>query len=211
LEQLAEALGESAVWLSESVLLAPAVDEAEWHQIIAAIEPIAETDVFEFGRAVGENGSTQHESFRALFSDEEWKKLQYSPIVVFALVASADGAIDKHEIQCFQQQLIHELIADDHIMQQIVTDLMPNATQFITEVLEGDVEPKSVLESITAIVDNKLSTEDAMQYKLTLIQIGKSIAKSSGGFLGMFGDKISKEEKQTLAALTAILKIAPLH
>ena len=211
LEQLAEVLGEKAIWLSESVLLAPAVEEADWHNVVAAVEPIAKTDVFEFGRAVNESGSTQHDGFKAMFSAEEWKNLLYSPIVVFAVVASADGAIDKKEIRSFQQQLIHGLIVDNHIMQQIVTDLMPNLTQFMAEVLEGDVEPTSVLESITATVDAKLSSEDAMHYKLSLMQIGKSIAGSSAGFLGMFGDKISDKEKQALAALTAILKIAPLH
>ncbi|NNJ97772.1 MAG: hypothetical protein HKP12_11500 [Gammaproteobacteria bacterium] len=211
LEQLAEALGETATWLSESVLLAPAVEEAEWHNVIAAIESIARTDVFEFGRAVTENSSTQDEGFKALFSDEEWKSLLYTPIAVFSLVASAGGTIDNKKIQSFQQQLIHGLIADNHIMQQIVKDLMPNITQLMAEVLDGDVAPESILESTTATVDAKLSTEDAMHYKLSLMQIGKSITESSGGFLGIFGDKISNEVKQTLAALTAILKIAPLH
>jgi len=56
-----------------------------------------------------------------------------------------------------------------------------------------------------------LSIEEAMGYKLSLRQIGKAIAESSGGSPGLFGNKISKEENNALAALTAILKTRPLN
>jgi hypothetical protein len=211
LEQLAEALGKKAVWLSETVLLAPAIQETEWHDLIDAIKPVAKSDVFEFGRVAKESDSLEHESYKALFSEKEWQKLLYAPIVIFAMVASADGSIDRREIQSFQQQLVQSLIVDNPIVKQLMMDVMPNLEQLMRDVLEGIVDPKSTLEEITAAVDSKLTGEDAMQYKLSLMQIGNMVAESSGGFLGVFGDKVSKEKKQTLAALRAILKIAPLH
>jgi len=211
LEQLAAALGEKAVWLSETVLLAPAIMEPDWHTLIDAIKPVAKIDVFEFGRTAEENSSVEHESYKALFTKNEWQKLLYTPIVVFALIASADGSIDKKEIQGFQQQLIQGPIADNHIMRQLMMDVLPNLEQLMRDVLEGIIDPKSILEEITAAVDTKLTSEDAMQYKLSLMQIGKTVAESSGGILGLFGDNVSNEEQQTLSALKTILKIAPLH
>jgi len=211
LEQLAEALGERATWLSETVLLAPAVKESDWDDFIESLKPVAKTDVFEFGKPAEENAPTDDDSFKAVFSEEQWRNLVYSPIVVFALVASADGSIDKKEVLSFQQQLIQGLIVDNPLMQQLMIDVIPNLETLMKDVLECRADPKNILEEITAAVDAKLSIEDAMQFKLSLLHIGKTIAESSGGILGMFGSKISKEEKQALAALTIILNLAPLH
>lgn len=211
LEQLAAALGGKATWLSETVLLAAAIKESDWSDLAESIKPVAKTDVFEFGRPAGEDASTDDQGYKALFSEEEWRDLLYSPVVVFALIASADGSIDKKEVQSFQHQLIQGLVVDNPMIQQLMIDVIPNLESLMREVLEGHVDPKLILESITASVDEKLSMEDAMHYKLSLIQMGKTIAESSGGILGILGNKISKEEEQALAALTIILNIGPLH
>jgi hypothetical protein len=211
LDQLAEALGEKAIWLSENILLAKAVQESEWNKLIDAIKPVAKTDVFEFGKPCEEKSASESEGYKAIFSSDEWQSLMYSPIVTFAIVAAADGSIDKKEVVSFQQQLIKGLVVDNSMLQQLMTEIIPNLDSLIRDVLEGSVDPKAILEDVTLAVDSKLSSDDAMSYKLSLMQIGKAIAESSGGLLGLFGSKISKEETQALAALSVILKIAPLH
>lgn len=211
LVQLAEALGEKAIWLSENILLAKAVKEEEWNKLIESIKPVAKTEVFDFGKPCKEKSSSENEGYKAIFSSDEWQSLMYSPIVTFALVAAADGSIDNKEVVSFQQQLIKGLVVDNPIMQQLMIEIIPNLDKLIKDVLEGKVDPKSILEDVTLAIDSKLPSDEGMEYKLSLMQIGKAIAESSGGFLGLLGSKISKEETQALAALTVILKIAPLH
>jgi len=211
LDQLADALGEKAVWLSENILLASAVKEEELNKLIESIKPVAKTDVFEFGKPFEEDTSGESKGYKAVFSSDEWQSLMYSPIVTFALVTAIDGNVDNKELVSFQQQLIKGLVVDNPMLQQLMIEIIPKLDSLIKDVFEGNVDPKLILEEVTVAVDTKLSSEEAMEYKLSLLQIGKAVAESSGGFLGLFGSKISKEEKKTLAALAVKLKIGPLH
>lgn len=215
LDQLANALGDRGKWLSEHILLAPAIVGNEWDALIASLKPVAQ-DLFDFAHAVDPNKLAVSENetiddYKALFSEDEWRNLLYTPVVVFGIVASADGSIDKKEIKQFQDELIKGIVVDNRFMQQIMAEVLPVVPELLQDVVMVKVDPKEVLENITRAIDAKLPLKDAYDFKLALVMIGKEIAEASGGFLGMFGSKMSKEEEQALAALSLIIGLVPGH
>lgn len=96
-------------------------------------------------------------------------------------------------------------------MQQIMAEVLPVAPELLQDVATLKVDPKEVLENITRAIDAKLPLKDAHEFKLALVMIGKEIAEASGGFLSMFGSKMSKEEEQALAAISLIIGLVPGH
>ncbi|MES9939260.1 MAG: hypothetical protein ABW104_00220 [Candidatus Thiodiazotropha sp. 6PLUC2] len=165
----------------------------------------------DFEQPDAEKSSSQDSGYKAQFSNDEWNYILYSPIVVFALVAGADGTIDRKEVVSFHKELLKGIAGDSAMMQHVMIEVIPNMESLTKDVLHGEVDPKSVIEKIAKAVDLKLSDDEAMQFKLSLLQFGKAVAESSGGFLGIFGNKISKEEKTALAALAVLLKVNKLH
>ena len=215
LDQLADALGDRGKWLSEHILLAPAIVGSEWDALIASLKPVAQ-DLFDFAHAVDPNrlAASDNETiddYKALFSEDEWRNLLYTPVVVFGIVAGADGSIDKKEIKQFQDELIKGIVVDNRFMQQIMAEVLPVVPELLQDVVTVKVDPKDVLENITRAIDAKLPLKDAHEFKLALVMIGKEIAEASGGFLGMFGSKMSKEEEQALAAISLIIGLVPGH
>mgnify|MGYP001820380521 CR=1 FL=1 len=215
LDQLADALGDRGKWLSEHILLAPAIVGNEWDALIASLKPVAQ-DLFDFAHAVDPNrlAASDNETiddYKALFSEDEWRNLLYTPVVVFGIVAGADGSIDKKEIKQFQDELIKGIVVDNRFMQQIMAEVLPVVPELLQDVVTVKVDPKDVLENITRAIDAKLPLKDAHEFKLALVMIGKEIAEASGGFLGMFGSKMSKEEEQALAAISLIIGLVPGH
>jgi hypothetical protein len=215
LDQLADALGDRGKWLSEHILLAPAIVGNEWDALIASLKPVAQ-DLFDFAHAVDPTrlAASENETiddYKALFSEDEWRNLLYTPVVVFGIVAGADGSIDKKEIKQFQDELIKGIVVDNRFMQQIMAEVLPVVPELLQDVLTVKVDPKEVLENITRAIDAKLPLKDAYEFKLALVMTGKEIAEASGGFLGMFGSKMSKEEEQALAAISLIIGLVPGH
>ena len=211
LDQLAEALGDQATWLSENIMLAKAVKEEDWKRLIDLIKPVASTDIFDFGGPPEEGAPATDTSYRSKFTDEQWLNILYSPIVTFALVAGADGKIDKKEAVGFRNQLIQGLAVDNAMLQEVMVGIIPEVGALMNEVIGGGVDPKAVLENVASSVDANLCSDDAMHFKLSLLQIGKAIAESSGGFMGMFGSRISKEETRALAAMALLLNLGTIH
>jgi hypothetical protein len=208
IDQLADTLGSKAKWLSENVLLAPAMVGDEWQEMTDALKPVAESDVFAFAKQVEVAEAATNRGFKGRFTDEEWSTILYSPIVTFALVAGADGSIDKKEVVSFQKQMIKGVSGDNAMMQEVMLEVIPNLESLTQDVMQAKVDPKAIIEDVTKFVDQNLSSEEATQFKLSLMGIGKVVAESSGGFLGLLGNKISKAEQMMLASLLVLLKLA---
>ena len=183
-EQLADALGNRATWLSESILNVPALGDSEWNDLVTKLKTVAQADMFYFGKSVEVSQKPDNIDYKSLFSEQEWQNLLYSPILVFALVAGADGSIDKKEIQNFQKQLLMGLIVENDIMQQLMADLIPDVAKLLKEVLDGKIDPKTTLEEIVVAVNSNLPGEDAIAFKMSLmVNPLQKLQVDSSGFL----------------------------
>lgn len=213
LYKLPEIVGEKAKWLSEEFLLLPGMSGDEWASFVEKARSIHVDDIFEAGFDL--NNDPYAEDTNDLASnapsgeliDSELSILSYAPMVVFFIVASADGSIDKKEINAFRKALVKGIMTDSETLLKVAVLAVSEFETMITQLLNKEVNVQQTLLEITSIINTRLPEDEANQFKKGLLDLGVSVASASGGFLGMFGSKIDKHEKQALDALKAILKI----
>ncbi|WP_435103311.1 hypothetical protein [Arhodomonas sp. AD133] len=128
-------------------------------------------------------------------SEENILLLARAPCLVFLLVAAADGSIDKKEIKRFAKLLRHK---DYRELGAAIQQSGLSVLQLMTSVRQQTDDPLEELKRVSGLLDRHLKPGAAGAFKATLLAFAKAIAEASGGFLGLFGSKISKEEKAAL-------------
>jgi len=140
---------------------------------------------------------------RERFSDGEWERLCLLPALIFSLVAGADGRIDDREWKRFHQNL-----EDSHAHPLL---------SLVYQELEGLDLPEVMARAATAAQDPRHSqlTRQSLQFRLTpeeyadfmaaVFESGLSIARASGGFLGM--GRVSAQEKLALLDFAVVFEV----
>jgi hypothetical protein len=134
--------------------------------------------------------------------EEDIRRIGLAPLVVFYIIAAADGDIDAKEIKCFSKLLQKEEY-------RVLTAAMANTGMSFPEMLshtqQNLKDPHAELVGINTILGKLVSEESAFQFKAALLKLGKGIAEASGGLFGLFGNKISKNEAMALALIADAL------
>jgi hypothetical protein len=130
-----------------------------------------------------------------------------SPLLVFLLVAAADGKVDKKELAMFEQIISGVTAGATPLLRDAMARMVPELERHLSDLQERD--PVEDLKRLATLLDTQFS-DQASAFKHTLVAIGIKIAESSGGFLG-FGSKISKTEAQAIAGIAVILGVAQLE
>lgn len=147
-------------------------------------------------------------SSQTLFSSNEWRTLQFTPLWVFGAVATADGKIDKKEVAALaaelaQAPLYKEILARD-VMLSLGTDFSNLFHLFGSDgrnVVQG-------LTEVANILDRKVSPQTAYNFKASMLMIGYNVSESTGkGFLGM-GQKALDQKHQALDAVAMIMRFS---
>lgn len=134
-------------------------------------------------------------------SAEELAMLTRSPLLIFLLVAAADGKVDKKEFNEFQKVIVGVMTNATPLLRDAMSRLLPRMEQTFDEL--EDINPGEELERLAVVLDTHYPKE-AKAFKQQLVSIAVSIAESSGGFLG-FGSKISNDEKTAIAGIAVTL------
>lgn len=127
--------------------------------------------------------------------------LTRSPLLIFLLVAAADGKVDKKEFDEFQKVIVGVMTGATPLLRDAMSRLLPRMEQTFDEL--EDINPGEELERLAVVLDTHYPKE-AKAFKEQLVSIGIKIAESSGGFLG-FGSKVSKDEKAAIAGIAVTL------
>lgn len=131
--------------------------------------------------------------------------LARAPVLVFMMVAAADGNVDKKE-----QAMLAKLCNDvdqfpSPLFQSAVTTMVKHAERYFSEFrAEGFNCQMNLADAIEVLEDEH--PEEAQAFKESLMAWGKAIAEASGGFLG-FGRKIGEEEAATLAVIAELIDL----
>jgi hypothetical protein len=139
----------------------------------------------------------------AEISAEESEALARSPLVVFLLVAAADGKVDKKELAAFENVIAGVMMTATPLLRKAMSEMLPEMDRHLEELPQRN--PVEELQSVASILDARFPDE-AKAFKGGLVGIGLKIAESSGGFLG-FGSKVSEAEVTALAAIAVALGI----
>jgi hypothetical protein len=204
-------LGDKALWLSEEILLLPALQGDQWEALIEAALFVTIEDLAPYSY------DPQNDPFEdktppvkvntGSLTPEQKDKLAYAPMVVFCLVAGADQKIDAKEINTFQRELVTSLTTDSATLQPILIDAISEFKPRISHLLNDGVDIQNLLVEIVELLDGSLSVKEAMSFKLSLLRMATKVAEASGGVLGVFGDKICKAEKQVLADMAKLFDL----
>jgi hypothetical protein len=141
-------------------------------------------------------------------SQEVLQHLAKAPALVFLLVAAADGNVDKKEIRQFQE------ILQDPAYQPLFAAMQESKSsvlELLAAIQSSERSPIDELAILRGILESLIPEDAATLYKVMLLKLAKSIAEASGGFLGVFGSKISKEEKFAIAAIANALGLLGDH
>ncbi len=135
---------------------------------------------------------------------EEGEMLARAPLLVFLLVAAADGKVDKKELASFEAIIDAVMEGASPLLRKAMSEMLPQMERFLGDMMGRN--PVEDLQRVAAILDAHYPNE-AELFKRSLVAIAIKIANSSGGFLGL-GSKISKDEKIAIAAIAVTLGLA---
>ena len=151
----------------------------------------------------------QAERLRSTFTDDEWTKIRLAPLATtyYVMSASASGVVGTTK----------ELLAAGDAMKTLVKDARPTSLVDVAFGSLGKLDADSTLDkqsprdslvitlqAATAAVKAK-SPADAKSFGDTLVALSRKVAEASreGGFLGIGGTRVSKEEEQAIAEIAA--------
>ena len=92
----------------------------------------------------------------------------------------------------------------DPLFRRIITNVIQDIPAILTDMATSKRDFLAELADIKSTLDKNFTPEDARAFKMTLLSLGKNIAKSSGGLFS----RISKGERKTLAVIAASLGVA---
>jgi len=137
-------------------------------------------------------------------TEEEIKLVYKSPILTSILISGADGVIDNREINTAINFAKESAKKTRALLYDFYSEIAENVEERIHEVLQfypENYEERNhqIVEELTGLnpIFPKLDKAFVVVYFISLKTIAKKIARSSGGFLGLFGT-ISKEERAYL-------------
>jgi hypothetical protein len=145
---------------------------------------------------------------KSKFTNEEWQLIANGPEWVFTALAAADGnvaiATKAKESKAFKN-VVENYSASSQLVQEVLKDKALLSHEIKEATLSDAVQ---ALEEISELLDDKLTSSEAKQYRKFLRSIADSVAEAAGeGILGI-GKKISKNEKNALKKVKTALKPA---
>ncbi len=127
-----------------------------------------------------------------------------APVLVFLLVSAADGTIDKREIKGFESLLRSEPYSD---LLAVMSRARLSIIDTLRQLTETQVDYLQELERIDRVLDSRLPSSLSLKLKLQLYDLGHHVALSSGRFLGLVGDPVSKQEYTALKVIAGLFGI----
>ncbi len=145
---------------------------------------------------------------KEIFQEEEWALLCETPAIVLNVVGSADGKIDKKELEAFEHFTKRKNAFASQLFNLILPEKPEKLIEKVVQKKYDKNELKEKLRTVDNILDNKVDAIDAKLFKHHLIALGTYIANASGK---MFSEKISEEENESLVTLGKYIDVDVNH
>lgn len=199
-----------ACWLDEKNLFVPAQSADVWESLVnrlSDIDPAFMHD-FIFSKDTDPHAHLLKDEDDTADDESVRSELAKLPTIIFFLVSMADGGVDAKEIKAFRKAMVEGSFSSALSGSDVAREIFHNAllcmADTLNALLDKQLDPLSALVK-TPILMRRIDDNDAQVLKTALMDLGKSIASASGGFLGIFGSKISKEEQKALDLIETAL------
>lgn len=147
-------------------------------------------------------------SSQSMFTNSEWRTLQFTPLWVFFGVAAADGKVDQKEVDALILELSQAHLYKEPLARDVLMSLV-NDFENIFNLLKNDSRNAGQgLEEVARLLDRKVSPQSAYNFKAAMLMIGYNVSESTGkGFLG-FGQKALDQKHKALDAVAMIMRFS---
>ncbi len=130
-------------------------------------------------------------------------RLARAPLLVFKLVADADGMVDRKERDKLALMCKRVDEFPSPLFRAAVSKLVHDYDRIFMEMQQSNLEPVEELQAAGAELDASYPGESVV-FKQCLMRWGKGVAQASGGVLGL-GKKTGQQEALVLTAIAVSL------
>lgn len=214
------AASEALTWIDDGTALTPSYAPDAWQQLVTAARPKAVKDFAERPELLREPEVKAQAQARpaAAAADEpkdelglterQWPAIAAAPVIVFMLVAAADGKVDARELSAFGKKLTESLGGSSRVMKGAAIRAVPNLELLVQKLTEGGVEQMAkLLLAARQLVDEAAGRGEGHRFASALYALGESVASASGGGFFGLGNKISADERVILDGLKKLLRL----
>jgi hypothetical protein len=212
------AAGDALTWIDDGTALTPSYAPEAWQRLVAAARPKAVKDFAERPDLLREPEAKAQASAATTTADEakdelgltesQWTAIAAAPVIVFMLVAAADGQVDAREVTAFGKKLTASLAGGGRVMKGAAARALPNLALLTEKLAESGVEGMAnLLVAARQMVDETVGRGEGHRFASALYALGESVASASGGGFFGLGSKISAEERVILDGLKKLLRI----
>ena len=140
------------------------------------------------------------------FTDTEWQTLLFVPLWTFVACAGADRNIDEKEQAAFAKELGEAALYKNVLAREVLGTLASSLSTVMPAFQADSRNFLTGLSNAADVLDQKVPTNDANDFKKAVLGVGIQVCQASGGgFMGK-GDKISDEEKKYWAMCAAAIR-----
>jgi len=209
---------ESLTWIDDGTALTPSYAAEAWQELVAAARPKAVKDFAERPDLLRKPEAKPQPSPATAAAEEpkdelglterQWAAIAAAPVIVFMLVAGADGKADSREVRAFGKKLAESLGGSSRIMKGAVMRAAPNLELLVEKLAENGVEGMAkLLVAARQLVDETVGRGEGHRFASALYALGEAVASASGGGFFGLGNKISAEERVILDGLKKLLRL----
>ncbi len=148
-------------------------------------------------------------SDRASFTDQQWQTLQFAPLWTLTAVAGADGDVDVKELTAFVKELQEANAYKEPLVREILISLQADFQGVMEDFKADDRSILDGLQEAGRVLDENVGAQQARNFKLAMLLIGKNVAEASGGGLFGMGERVSNQEKKAIVLVAAALGVSP--
>ena len=143
--------------------------------------------------------------YQELFTSDEWRTLQFSPLWVYNGVAAGDNNIDKKEIEALAKEMAEWAKWKEPLVQEVFLSVLNSIGTLMLQYRSDARDVLTGLREVSGLLDRKVTPEQAKALKSALFVVGHNVAKASGGGLFGLGDKVSDKEKAAIVVMMGAL------
>jgi hypothetical protein len=157
---------------------------------------------------------------KADFSQEEWQTLIQAPIAIGTLITLSSPALGDSlkESMAVAKKMAEAASAtgNTELMNSLTEEYKDRASAKAAQIQPESRDPAAIkaqmigiVERAAAEIDAKATPDEAAQLKAWLYSVGEAAAEAAkeGDFMGIGGEKVSKEEEAALAEIKAALNL----
>ena len=150
---------------------------------------------------------------KADFNGEEWELIAEAPAIAGLIVITASRGGTIRETMAMAKTYAEA--QKEHTSGDLVSELVASAPHIDPKQFEGkeDLRARGVgkISQAVELVRMKATLDELVDYRQFILDIANHVAErdKSGGFLGIGGERVSGQEEQAIADITAALGSEP--